>query len=268
MRHHRHFRAVLSLVVVIISWASMDAQVPPPSHVLSEGEDLIYNVRYGFFNLGSVRIRTLHRQVTGTDVAYFCKAFIDSYPKVPFVDLHATYESVIDTTIYSHKFVGRTKQDDWWNFSRYTYDAPHRRAILETGQKDTVITKRDTVSVEGTYQDGLSLFFYAREQLFCGKLLTIPCIVTERKVNTRINFDGRHDAVEIDAVDYPVDVVGFEGSADFVGIFGLTGEFSGWFSNDEARVPIQAKMKVIIGSVTIELMQWKRPGWNPPRAKG
>jgi hypothetical protein len=28
-----------------------------------------------------------------------------------------------------------------------------------------------------------------------------------------------------------------------------------------------AKMKVIIGSVTIELMQWKRPGWNPPRAK-
>ena len=28
-----------------------------------------------------------------------------------------------------------------------------------------------------------------------------------------------------------------------------------------------AKMKVIIGSVTVELMQWKRPGWTPPRAK-
>jgi hypothetical protein len=69
-------------------------------------------------------------------------------------------------------------------------------------------------------------------------------------------------------VDYPVDVVHFDGNMDFVGIFGLTGGFEGWFSNDEARVPILAKMKVLIGSVTVELMKWTRPGWNPPRGKG
>jgi hypothetical protein len=66
-------------------------------------------------------------------------------------------------------------------------------------------------------------------------------------------------------VEYPVDVVKFEGVAEFKGIFGLTGEFTGWFSNDDARVPIKANMEVIIGSVTIELMQWKRAGWLPPR---
>ena len=265
--HHRRFRVLLFLMAVSLPWAMNFAQAPPPSHVLSEGEELVYNVRYGFFDLGSVRIHTLRRQVTGADVVYACKAFIDSYPKVPFVDLHATYESVIDSAIYSHRFVGRTKQDDWWNFARYTYDAPNQRTIVETGQKDTVITKRDTIGVDGVYQDGLSLFFFARDRLFSGKLLTIPCVVSEKKVTTRINFDGRRDAVEIDAVDYPVDCVGFEGAADFVGIFGLTGEFSGWFSNDDARVPILAKMKVIIGSVAIELIQWKRPGWAPPRAK-
>jgi len=267
MRDNRRFRVVPVLIAAIFPWAMAFAQAPPPSHVLLEGEELVYNVRYGFFNLGSVRIRTLQRQASSSAVVYYCKAFIDSYPKVPFVDLHATYESFMDTTIYSHNFVGRTKQDDWWNFSRYTFDSPNRRTILETGQKDTLITKRDTVSVEGVYQDGLSLFFFARDRLFTGKSLDIPCIVTEQKVNTHINFDGRQDAVEIDAVDYPVDVVGFEGTADFVGIFGLTGDFDGWFSNDDARIPIMAKMKVIIGSVTIELMQWKRPGWNPPRAK-
>jgi hypothetical protein len=48
----------------------------------------------------------------------------------------------------------------------------------------------------------------------------------------------------------------------------LTGDFEGWFSNDEARVPILAKMKVILGSITIELMRWKRAGWTPPRAEG
>jgi hypothetical protein len=267
MRDHRRFSVALFMLAATIPWAMLFGQAPPPSHILSEGEELVYNVRYGFFNLGSVRIRTLQRQGSASTVAYYCKAQIDSYPKVPFVDLHATYESTMDSTIYSRFFVGRTKQDDWWNFSRYTFDPSHQRAILETGEKDTLIAKRDTVSVDGVYQDGLSLFFFARDRLYAGKQMDIPAIVTEKKVNAHINFDGRKDAVEIDAVDYPVDVVGFEGMAEFVGIFGLTGEFNGWFSNDEARIPIQAKMKVIIGSVTIELMQWKRPGWNPPKAK-
>jgi len=267
MRDHKRFSVALFLLAAIIPWAMLFGQAPPPSHILSEGEELVYNVRYGFFNLGSVRIRTLQRQVSASTVAYYCKALIDSYPKVPFVDLHATYESTMDSTVFSRFFVGRTKQDDWWSYSRYIYDPAHKRAILETGKKDTLIDKRDTVRVDGVYQDGLSLFFFARDRLYAAKQIDIPAIVTEKKVITHINFDGRKDAVEIDAVDYPVDVVGFEGSADFVGIFGLTGDFSGWFSNDEARIPILAKMKVIIGSVTIELMQWKRPGWNPPRAK-
>ena len=58
------------------------------------------------------------------------------------------------------------------------------------------------------------------------------------------------------------------GTADFTGIYGMSGDFEGWFSNDEARIPILAKMKVIIGSVTIELTRWTRTGWSPPRAKG
>jgi len=32
-------------------------------------------------------------------------------------------------------------------------------------------------------------------------------------------------------------------------------------------VPIKAKMKVLIGSVTVELMDYRRAGWVPPRAK-
>ena len=101
-----------------------------------------------------------------------------------------------------------------------------------------------------------------------GQSKTIPTLINEQKVTTRINFSGKREPVEVDAIDYPIDAVKFEGTADFVGIFGLTGDFEGWFSNDEARVPIMAKMKVILGSVTIELMQWKRAGWTPPRVKG
>ncbi len=247
---------------------ALSQNVAPPSHVLLEGEELTYNVRYGPFDLGQIRIRTLSRRATGGYVVFETKALIDSYPKVPFVDLHATFNSVIDTTVYSHHFVGKVKQDNMWDFARYTFDYARKYVILERGHQDTVITKRDSVGIDRVFQDGLSLFFFARDRLFSGTSMTIPAIITEQFVNAKINFHGKRDAVELETIGYPVDVVGFDGTLDFVGIFGLTGDFEGWFSNDEARVPIMAKMRVILGSVTVELMQWKRTGWSPPHAKG
>jgi hypothetical protein len=55
---------------------------------------------------------------------------------------------------------------------------------------------------------------------------------------------------------------------EFSGIYGLTGPFEGWFSNDDARVPIRANMEVMLGSVKVELIGWNRGGWNPPRHSG
>ena len=243
------------------------AQGVPPDHVFVEGEELVYNVRYGFIDLGQVRIRTIRADRSGGTMVFEGKGLIDSY-KVPFVDLHAVYESRIDTGGFSRGFVGRQKDNGQWDVARYAFDYPGRRVLIVTGVNDSVIAKRDTLPIATPYQDGLSLFFYARTRLYSGVKVNVPTLIKEQKVSTTIDFKDEHTSVDLDAVDYPVDVVRFEGNMDFVGIYGLTGAFEGWFSNDDARVPILAKMKVLIGSVTVELMKWTRPGWSPPRAKG
>ncbi len=269
-RRHRIFSLLISLLfaVSLFSSSRSSAQTAPPPAIFAEGEELVYNVRYSIFNLGQVRIKTLNKKRTATYTAYQTKALIDSYPKVPFVDLHAVYESLVDTTVFSRGFVGKGKEDERWNFARYSFEYDRNRLLMEIGNRDTVIAKRETVEVRGPYNDGLSLFFYAREHLMDNNQLTVPCVVMEKKTTARLDFKNQKSTVEIDAADYPIDVVHFDGSADFVGIFGLTGDFEGWFSNDRARVPIMAKMKVIIGSITIELMEWKRPGWSPPKGNG
>ncbi len=240
----------------------------PPSHILDPGEELTYNVRYGPIDLGQIRITVLSSwREDGTRV-YHSRGLIDSYKGVPFVDLHAVYETVMDSSIYSRRFNGKTKDGDHWNFGRYVYDATHGRALIEMGERDSIITRRDTLAVPGPYQDGLSLFFAARENLFQNRTMNFRAVVSEKVVNARIDFRNDRESVEIDAVSHPVDVVHFEGEAEFVGLYGMTGGFEGWFSNDEARIPILAKMKVLIGSVTIELMAWKRAGWEPPKGKG
>jgi hypothetical protein len=238
-----------------------------PSNVLVEGEELTYNVRYGFIDLGQVRIRITNKRITPTYLAYSGKALIDSYSGLPFVNLHATFESIIDSSVFSRYFEGRTKDGDHWEFARYRFDYDRARVVTEVGYRDTVIEKRDTLGLDAPCHDGLSLFFYARHELYSGKAMNIPAIVKEKKVNTYIDFKRKRTTVQVDAIPYPVDVIEFQGTADFVGIFGLTGDFEGWFSNDDARIPILAKMKVIIGSVTLELMNWKRPGWSPPKGE-
>jgi hypothetical protein len=265
----RVWRAVgyAALLLLLAAWESFSraAQGPGAEKVFSVGEELVYNVRYSFINLGQIRIQTL-REVNGPDYgAYQGKALIASYSSVPFVNVRATFESTIDTSMYSRAFFSSSKDGDYLDFARYTFDYGRRKLFVEVGRGDSTVSKRETVDVPIHYQDGLSLFFFARDRLFTNQTVRIPTIIKEEKVNTTINFGGEQTEVEVDAIEYPVDVVRFEGTADFVGFFGLTGDFEGWFSNDGARVPILAHMKVILGSVTIELMEWKRAGWLPPR---
>jgi hypothetical protein len=234
--------------------------------VFQIGEELTYNVSYLSFDLGQIRIKQVEEITKDHRIVHRFTAYIDSYKGVPFVDLHAIYESLTDHSNYSTWFQARDKKDTSWLSTIYNFDYPKRLMWIEQGiWKTEKITRRDTLRVDTVCQDGLSLFFLARHYVLTPHEVNIPVVIGEKKGNTYINFSGERMKEEIDAVDYPIDVVHFEGEAGFIGIFGLSGGFEGWFSNDAARVPILAKMKVLLGNIRIELMSWKRNGWTPPR---
>ena len=112
-----------------------------------------------------------------------------------------------------------------------------------------------SINITGNCEDGLSLFYYARQHASEKKQIKIPTFVDTNEVTTNINFGIEHSDEDIDAVNYPIDVMKLDGRADFVGVFGLTGGFEGVFSNDVAGIPITARMKVILGSVKVELKE-------------
>ena len=132
---NRLFAAIVIFAFTFIGpETSAQGSGDPPSRVFMEGEDLVYNVRYTFIDLGQVRIKTIGRTRQATFVAYDTRAFIDSYRGIPFVDLHAIFESRMDTTVCSHGFVGKVKQDDKWDFARYTFEYDRHRVIMEMGE--------------------------------------------------------------------------------------------------------------------------------------
>ncbi len=244
--------------------------VPVKAKMLQVGEELEYEVSYSFFSLGTIRIQVIDKEVRNGRAIYKSLALIDSNPSLSWlVDLHIRFYSEMDEGVFSYSWISDDSTKKEINFRRFTFDYENNRALLDRGKKlpsgERRVEGADTIAITEQGQDGLSLFFYARENVRQKKQVRVPTLVEKKQEYTHINFINSRTSVEIDAVKYPVEVVEFDGKAEYVGVFGLTGGFRGWFSNDEASVPILARMNVILGSIRIELAKWNRVGWQPPQ---
>jgi hypothetical protein len=230
------------------------------------GEELTYEVSYSLLKLGKVVLKIRDKKTIKGKNYYTTIAYIDSYPGVPYVDLHQIYESRINSEMYSDYFKGLAQYEDHTNFSEYIFDYKKELIKIKRGKVHPREIWADSVtSANQKYQDGLSIFYYARTNFGEVKSIDIPCFVNEQKVSTKINYYEDISDISISAVDYKIACRRLDGETDFISVFGLTGFFQGWFTNDEASVPIVAKLRVIIGNITLELKEWKREGWNPPK---
>ena len=255
-----------------------DAADPSPDRasagtVVSEGEDLLYEVRWSIFKLGTVRFKTLKDIQDGPSRLHAAVAFMDSYDGVPFVNLHAMTYTEMDSLFRSRGAKSLEKKGARWWILHYIMDQPSGRVFVEESWQPDLQTppdKRttiDTLSVDmRLIEDSFSLAFFARAHVRSSETVTLPLIVYGKLGAATMEFTDVPTSTEIDPVDYPIRVVPLRGHLNVEGLFGLTGDFQGWFSDDDACVPIKAKLNVILGSVTVELKAWTRRGWSPPQS--
>jgi hypothetical protein len=230
------------------------------------GEELTYLVTYSFLKLGEVKLKVRDKKIVNGRAVYSTAAYIDSYPGLPFVNVHQTYESSVNSNMYSEFFRGINREEEPYTYTDYFFDYNKEQIRVKKGRFNPAkIWTDSTTSADTYYQDGLSIFYYARMNTGSGKSVDVPCFVSEKKVYTKINFYKEITDVSISAVDYDIECIRLDGRTDFISIFGLTGYFEGWFTNDEASIPVVAKMNVIIGNIKLELVKWKREGWMPPK---
>lgn len=269
------FVAAILVIGFLSDTSATEAPVSPTvprfrSAMLQVGEELEYKVSYSFFTIGTIRIQVKDKEQRNGRMVYKANAIIDSNPSLDWlVELHIRFATEMDEDVFSYSWVGDDSSKKEVNFRRFNFDYDQNRLLYEKGKKlstgERKVESADTVKVIEKCQDGFSLFFYAREHALEKTQVNIPTFIENKQVSTFIDFLKERTDMDIDAVDYPVDVIKFEGKADYVGVFGMTGGFRGWFSNDDARIPIVARMNVILGSIKIQLMKWNRPGWQPPK---
>jgi hypothetical protein len=235
---------------------------------LDVGEELTYVVSYTFIKFGEIKIIVKGKKVIDGQNYYNTTAYIDSYTGIPFVNLHMIYETVMNPKYYSIFFKGLVKKEEYTTFTEYYTDYIKSKIRIKKGKvKPYQLWTDSTTAEKQEFQDGLSILYFARIFSGSGNTVNLPCFVNEKKSYTNMTSYTKVSGISIDAVDYDVACVRLDGTMNFVSVFGLTGYFEGWFTNDNASIPILAKLKVIIGNVRVELKSWKRPGWMPPKLR-
>ncbi|AFH49271.1 Hypothetical protein IALB_1563 [Ignavibacterium album JCM 16511] len=236
-----------------------------PFRKIDVGEEITYVVKYLFISIGEIKLKVTKREITHNDTIYSAIAYIDSYEGLPFVNLHQIYETKFNPRQIPIFFRGTIIDKDT-TFTEYTFNYKSNRIHILKGSKTKNEIWTDSSAVlDREYLDGLSLFYYARMRTGRKASYSTPVFINEKGEKTVIRCYDKPEPIEIDAVDYKVNCVYLDGETEFKGIFGLTGYFEGWFSNDEYAVPIYAKMSVIIGNITVELKEWKKKNWTPPK---
>lgn len=238
------------------------------SKVFFPGEKIVYEVSYIGITLGHITITSDSISYYNGEKVFNATSLMKSRDGIPFVDLHGYFYSWMSTNLsYSNKFVSNMKMDESdWLYQKSLMDYKKDKLEIELWRNKDLDSSM-TLDIDTKINDGCSLFFLARQYTKSGKKLKIPTLVDTEIYPTIINFHNKVENVDIDAVDYDIETVYFDGQAQWEGIYGLSGKFKGWFSNDDASVPIKAKMKVYVGNVNIELVEWNRGNWQPPRAK-
>lgn len=232
--------------------------------VYVDGEDLVYEVSWTFVKLGTVHIKTL-----GSLKAV---AYIDSYEGLPFVDLHSVNYTEMDSFFYCRSGYAIDKDgNDWKGLSYSAVPETRRVGVVSLSQADPSSPPYkkdplDTIQLKTqSFVDGLSIGYFPRLLVHSLRTVNVTTLLKGKVGTTTFYFTNHRTTESIDALDNPVRVIQVDGTTDAVGVFGMTGDFTGWFSDDASAVPIKGKLKVLLGSVTIELIRWNRKSWQPPQ---
>ena len=259
---------LLILCALFIATAAFGGDNCRAVAVFQAGETLQYSVKWKFFRLGTLTLRT-DSDSTSSDInAIRVRLDVMSNPALQFVWIRETNECHMETVgITTRRFLARHRNGDDLVEIRPYYDQAARTAFFKkTDLNSGQVLESDTIFNTPPFVEGSALLFKARALSPSKGVVNVPTMVNGLIQNTILEFGGEHENLSIDAWGQDIRTRKYTGRAEWSGgsSAGLSGEFTGWVSDDDAAVPIRAEMKILFGSITLELEQWTRQGWIPP----
>jgi len=214
-----------------------------------KGERLKFKVRWGPIKAGNASMeipeiieyngRKCFRIVSTAESSKFFSAFFKVRDRV---------ESITDVEgLYSHHFEKHIKEGKFQADKSVDFDQKNHLAL----------TDKDTIPVPPFVQDVLSALYYVRTQpLEIGKSIFVDNHTDKKNYPLEVKV-LKKERVEVDAGTF--DCVVVQPILQAAGVFEQKGSLTVWLTDDQKKIPVLMKSKVVIGSITTELTDY-HPG--------
>ena len=252
--------SVIALAAGVVVWlygsspvgvggAPLWAGPPPAGNVhFKVGERLTYALSWGIIAAGTAVLEVAERQsLSGRSVVKLIHTAKSNEFVSAFYPVNNRVESLLDEEAsYPHRLIFKRREGKRKNDIEVAYDqVAHKATVTKDGNTETM-------EVPPGVQDTLSVIYFFR---------TLRAADVGSSTIIHVNHDKKNYKLEL-RVEGTERLKGPLGEFDttrilaimpFRGLFMNEGNIRIWVTNDEARVPVLMKAKVIIGSITATL---------------
>jgi hypothetical protein len=230
--------------------------VSPNTRAFSVGEKLVFSVDYGIINAGYATLTVTDSAVVNGRPCYHIVSKANSNDFfTSFYRVNDVVESFIDMDgLFSWKFTKKLEEGKYRADQIVLYDQKAHVAYMQTTTRRG--TKADTLAIPPYVQDVLSALYYVRTlDLVVGKSAFVDNH-SERKIYPlEVNVHKR-EKVTVPAGKF--DCLKVEPFLKSAGIFNNEGQLIVWLTNDDRKIPVLMKTKVMIGSISARLQEIKK----------
>jgi hypothetical protein len=219
------------------------------NHAFGVGERFEFSVGYGMIKAGTAVMeipeivkfngkRCYHIVSTAKSNKFFSVFFKVDDKVESFMDVHELYSHRYDKHLMEGKFRADVSM---------IFDQENHLAIYNDSQ--------DTFSVSAYVQDVLSAFYFVRTQdLKVGRSIFVDNHTDKKNYPLEVKV-LRKERIKVPAGTF--DCVVVKPILKASGIFQQKGSLTVWLTDDEIKMPVLMKSKVVIGSISTELTNYK-----------
>jgi hypothetical protein len=251
------FRKPLLLFILLFPVIFVYAGNPQPgdnfrtveNKAFTVGEKLVFNVKYGFVTagVGTMEIPSM-KKMSGRDV-YYVLFTVNSMSSFDWMyKVRDKYETYIDKTALFP-----------WRFEQHIREGHYTRdfSAFFDQRKGKAVTSEGVHLIPKNVNDILSAFYLVRTMDFSkmkvGARVSLHNFFKDTVNDLDVVYHGR-ETVEVPAGTFDCCVI--EPLVKEGGLFKSEGSIIIYITNDEAKMPVRVKTKVVIGAIDADLSSY------------
>lgn len=215
-----------------------------------EGEKLTFDIKYGFVTAGIAVMQVQKiKRISGRN-AFYITFEVNSVPSFDWIyKVRDRYETYLDVEgLFPWRFEQHIREG---SFSRdFSAFFDHRKGIAKTS--------KGQFEVPLYVNDILSAFYIARtfnySEMKVDDIIPMKNFYKDKVYDLNVKYLGK-DRITVDAGTFDCIVV--EPLVQEGGLFKSEGSIVIWLTDDDLKIPVKVKTKVVVGSIDAELTKYE-----------